>query len=100
MTNTKVIFNKLGLKGTYDVLTNDRDLFRIVLLFALGNVFHICGLPSIKGGLAIGTLYGLILASFITRPYNPDECWFTAGRIVGSFGVGLGIWHFLDWVTY
>lgn len=100
MINMEMVFNRLGLKGAYDVLNNDRDLFRIVIIITVGNVFHVCGLPSVKGGLAIGVLYGLVVASFVTRPYEPDSNWFTMGRIIGSFIMGLGIWHFLDWVMY
>ncbi|AUR81103.1 hypothetical protein FDJ25_gp170 [Vibrio phage Aphrodite1] len=42
----------------------------------------------------------MVTASFVTRPYEPDGDWFTMGRIIGSFIMGLGIWHFLDWVIY
>lgn len=43
MINTEMVFSRLGLKGAYEVLNNDRDLFRIVMIITIGNVFHVCG---------------------------------------------------------
>ncbi|UVD32153.1 hypothetical protein [Vibrio phage phiKT1028] len=96
----KAVFAKARLNNTYEVLTDSRELSRIMSMLTVGVIAGALGFLWLQGAIALGVIYLLIMVSvgnvYEIRIKPFQELWFTKIAMVSASIVGWVIWLILE----
>lgn len=92
----KKAFDKVGLGNTFEVINDERELKRIIILCGVGGLAHLFGWLWLQGTIGFGLLYLLSMASvgdmYVRYYKSKNRLWLNNGSLLVSFTLGWVLW--------